>query len=160
MTRIAISGHRDLSGDATDVIDHAIRKALAIHQGQELTGLACLLDDADQIFARAILDLGGSLEVVIPTARHCHALAGRSHAGYDDLIRRASAVHHLNDRPDGPPPPMAAAFYMLAHANLLFAVWDGEQPRGLGGTADVVAYARNHGVPVEVIWPDGARRAR
>jgi hypothetical protein len=27
-----------------------------------------------------------------------------------------------------------------------------------GGTADVVAYARECGTPVRVIWPDGAQR--
>jgi hypothetical protein len=30
--------------------------------------------------------------------------------------------------------------------------------RSYGGTADVVAYAREHGTPVRVIWPDGAQR--
>jgi hypothetical protein len=30
--------------------------------------------------------------------------------------------------------------------------------RSFGGTADVVAYAREHGTPVRVIWPDGAHR--
>jgi hypothetical protein len=29
---------------------------------------------------------------------------------------------------------------------------------GLGGIADVVAYARQRGVPVRVIWPEGASR--
>lgn len=29
---------------------------------------------------------------------------------------------------------------------------------GLRGTADVVTYARQRGVPVTVIWPEGASR--
>ena len=41
---------------------------------------------------------------------------------------------------------------------MLVAVWDGQPARGLGGTADVVAYARQRGVPMEVIWPQGATR--
>lgn len=40
---------------------------------------------------------------------------------------------------------------MVDKADELYAVWD-------GGTADVVAYAREHGTPVRVIWPDGAQR--
>jgi hypothetical protein len=37
-----------------------------------------------------------------------------------------------------------------------WAVWDGQPSGGLGGTADVVAaYAREWGVPVEVVWPEG-----
>jgi hypothetical protein len=43
-------------------------------------------------------------------------------------------------------------------ARNLCAVWDGLPARGYGGTADVVAYARQHGKPVHVIWPAGARR--
>ena len=41
-------------------------------------------------------------------------------------------------------------------SGVLVAVWDGQPARGLGGTADVVA--RQRGVPMEVIWPQGATR--
>lgn len=54
---------------------------------------------------------------------------------------------------------MAASVEMLKHADLLFAVWDGLPARGFGGTADVVAHARKAGVPVIVIWPNGAHRS-
>jgi hypothetical protein len=37
---------------------------------------------------------------------------------------------------------------------------DGEPARGYGGTADVVEAAEQRGVPVTVIWPDGASRDR
>ncbi|WP_198036875.1 hypothetical protein [Nocardia sp. BMG51109] len=47
---------------------------------------------------------------------------------------------------------------MLDDADELFAVWDGKPARGYGGTADVVAVARQRGMPVTVIWPDGAQR--
>jgi hypothetical protein len=30
--------------------------------------------------------------------------------------------------------------------------------RAYGGTADVVANARERGIPVRIIWPDGAER--
>ncbi len=53
---------------------------------------------------------------------------------------------------------MAASRLMVDEADELFAVWDGEPARAFGGTADVVAYAREHGTPVRVIWPDGAQR--
>ncbi len=53
---------------------------------------------------------------------------------------------------------MAANRHLLRHADLLYAVWDGRPARGWGGTADVVREARELGLPVEVIWPDGATR--
>ena len=53
---------------------------------------------------------------------------------------------------------MAASKLMVDEADELYAVWDGKPARGYGRTADVVAYARDRGTPVRVIWPDGAER--
>ena len=53
---------------------------------------------------------------------------------------------------------MEASQAMLDRAERLFAVWDGKPARGYGGTADVVAEARSQGIPVTVIWPEGASR--
>jgi hypothetical protein len=36
--------------------------------------------------------------------------------------------------------------------------FSGKPTAAYGRTADVVAYAREHGTPVRVIWPDGAQR--
>jgi hypothetical protein len=47
---------------------------------------------------------------------------------------------------------------MIDQAVELYAVRDGQPARGYGGTADVVAYARERGTPVRVIWPHGAER--
>ncbi|WP_041624991.1 hypothetical protein [Stackebrandtia nassauensis] len=47
-----------------------------------------------------------------------------------------------------------------ARRDQLIAVWDGQPARGYGGTADVVDYARDHGIDVTVIWPEGAKRGR
>ncbi len=47
---------------------------------------------------------------------------------------------------------------MTDQADELYAVWDGQPAQAYRGTADVVAYAQEHGVPVRVIWPEGARR--
>ncbi|MGH3585569.1 MAG: hypothetical protein ACRDQ0_04530 [Pseudonocardia sp.] len=43
---------------------------------------------------------------------------------------------------------------------LLLAVWDGAPPTGSGGTAEAVAYAREQGVAVVVVWPAGVRRGQ
>jgi hypothetical protein len=53
---------------------------------------------------------------------------------------------------------MEASRAMIDQADELFAVWDGQPARAYGGTADVVAYAREHRTPVRVIWPHGAER--
>ncbi|UJW36868.1 hypothetical protein L3Q67_02325 [Saccharothrix sp. AJ9571] len=41
---------------------------------------------------------------------------------------------------------------------VVLAVWDGGPSSGHGGTADVVDAARERGLPVTIVWPDGAER--
>src|SRR5690349_12390961 len=93
MQRIAVSGHRGLSAPVERLIDAAIRAALA--DQHEVTGLSCLADGADQIFARAVLDHGGHLEAVIPAAAYRDGLPTQAHAEYDRLLAQAVAVHRL-----------------------------------------------------------------
>lgn len=156
MTGIAVSGHRGLPADTVALVDDAIRQALAGHVSA-ITGLSCLADGADQIFARAIVDLGGALEVVIPARRYREGLPVEAHQEYDALLAEARHVRELEFVESTSESHMASRF-MLDHADELFAVWDGEPARGYGGTADVVAEARERAVRVHVIWPEGAQR--
>jgi hypothetical protein len=157
MPRIAVSGHRGLNACTADLIDQAIREKLSEHPA-DVIGLSCLADGADQIFARAIVDLGGKLEVIIPAEEYRAGLPVEAHAEYDGLLARAVSVHLLPFTESNSESHMAASKLMLDDADELYAVWDGKPARGYGGTADVVAYARDHDTPVEVIWPAGATR--
>ncbi len=49
------------------LVRSGIHELLARHR-DGLTGITCLAKSADQIFARAVLDLGGTLVVVLPAA--------------------------------------------------------------------------------------------
>ncbi len=155
--RIAISGHRRLPRPTAELVDRAIRGTLAA-AGPGVTGISCLADGADQIFARAVTDLGGGLEAVIPAGRYRDRLPADAHAEYDRLLAAAAAVRRLPFAEPTSESYMAASKLMIDTADELYAVWDGQPARGYGGTADVVAYAREHGKPVHVIWPPGARR--
>ncbi|MFD9950321.1 hypothetical protein ACFWYW_18275 [Nonomuraea sp. NPDC059023] len=157
MIRIAVSGHRGLPAGTASLVDDALRGTLAGHSPR-VVGLSCLADGADQIFARAVLDLGGSLEAVVPAARYRDSLPGEVRAAYDELLGRAVTVHRLDFAEPTSESHMVASIRMLDGADVLLAVWDGLPARGYGGTADVVAEARRRGVPVQVIWPEGARR--
>jgi len=157
MYRIAISGHRGLPAPTTRLVGEAIRAALA-ERAPDVTGISCLADGADQIFARALTDFGGTLEAVIPAAGYRAGLPAEARPGYDDLLAQAAAVRRLPFTESTSESHMAASKLMVDGADELYAVWDGKPTRGYGGTADVVAYAREHGTPVRVIWPDGAQR--
>lgn len=154
--RIAISGHRGLPAPVQALVAEAIRVALA--EQQEATGLSCLADGPDQIFARAVLDHGGQIEAVVPAALYRDGLPASAHAEYDRLLACAVKVHRLPFTQSTSEAHMAASELMLQHADQLWAVWDGQPARGYGGTADVVAAARGNGLPVRIIWPHGAHR--
>ena len=112
MYRIAISGHRGLPAPTARLVDQALRAALA-ERAPDVTGLSCLADGADQIFARAVTDLGGTLEAVIPAAEYRDKLPEDSHPGYDDLLARAAAVHRLPFTESTPESHMAASKLMV-----------------------------------------------
>jgi hypothetical protein len=157
MPRIAVSGHRGLPVATTRLITQAIRDALRDTAGT-ITGLSCLADGADQVFARAVLNAGGLLEAVVPARRYREGLPAEALSEYDALMASAAAIHRIDFTESTPEAHMAASEFMVDWADELWAVWDGRAARAYGGTADVVAYARDHGTTVQVIWPDGARR--
>jgi len=157
MLRVAVSGHRNLPDGTVHLVDKAIRAALS-EIAAKVTGLSCLADGADQIFARAVLDLGGDIEAVIPAEKYRDGLPGQAHEEYDRLLAKAVAVHKLPFVESTSEAYMAASELMINEADELYAVWDWRPARGYGGTADVVAYARDRGKPALVIWPDGAER--
>jgi hypothetical protein len=155
--RIAISGHRGLSPATTALIDKGIRAALAT-EPPGFTGISNLADGADQIFARAVIDLGGTLEVIIPASEYRDGLPADAQPEYDSLLATAAIVRRLPFTESSSESHMAASTLMIDTADELYAVWDGQPARAYGGTADVVAYARQRGIPVHVIWPPGAQR--
>lgn len=158
MARVAISGHRGLGPSTEALVTAGLRGTLERYPPNELTGLSCIADGADTLFAIIVLSLGGRLEVVVPADRYRDGLPADHHPIYDKFLDAASAVHRLPFRESTSESHMAASERMLDLADELVAVWDGQPARGHGGTADVVAAARQRGLPVTVVWPDGATR--
>ena len=138
MLRIAISGHRGLPGHTAHLVDKAIRAALAQH-APNVTGISCLADGAAQIFARAVTDLGGNLEVIIPATGYRAGLPEQAHLEYDRLLAEAVAVRRLPFTESTSESHMEASKLMIDAADELYAVWDGQPARAYGGTA---AHAR------------------
>jgi len=158
MTRVAISGQRGLPVDTEILVDTALRAEISKRAGTELVGLSCLADGADALFARAILDLGGSPTVIVPAQKYRDGLPTDYRATYDALIEQADNVVQLDHVESDSTAHMDASLHMISHADELFAVWDGKPARGYGGTADVVDAAQAAGLPVTVVWPAGAVR--
>jgi hypothetical protein len=159
LSRIGITGHMDLTPAAVPLVDNAIRSALARRPPQDLTGISCIAAGADSIFARAILDAGGKLEVVLPSSDYRKRIVAPDHADlFDDLVRRASSVRTMPYSTANRDAYEAANEAVLSSSDELFAVWDGRSPADKGGTAAVIESAHARGMPVEIIWPEEAAR--
>jgi len=159
MTWLAVTGHRGLSEETTALVDAALRREISKRADVgPLVGLSCIADGADALFAKAILDNGGALRVIVPARNYRDGLPEDHHATYDALIAEAAEITRLDHVESDSDAHMDASLRMLADADELLAVWDGKPARGYGGTADVVDAARNQGTPVTVVWPADATR--
>jgi hypothetical protein len=156
--RIGITGHQGL--DATT--KQLVRKQLSeeISNRAPVCAVSSLAEGADQIFAEQALNQGGSLIAVIPSAQYETSFAvPAALARFRQLKGRASQIVELDFDAPGEEAYWAAGKQVVELCAEMLAVWDGQKSGGLGGTADVVAFAREQDVPVTVIWPRGATRA-
>lgn len=158
MPRIGITGYTNLTAATEEVVYEALRKVLLPYPSHELVGVSCLARGADQIFAQAVLDLGGALRVVLPAPDYRTKIKPGNVARYDALLDAAESVHVMPFETSRRESYMAGE-HVLATIDEIIAVWDGGPSGGLGGTADVVSAARQRGLSVQVVWPPSATRA-
>ncbi|MBF6045867.1 hypothetical protein GO001_11620 [Streptomyces sp. NRRL B-1677] len=156
--RIGITGHRGLPGHVEGRVQLALAEAVKGFAPSDLVGVSCIADGPDAWFAQAVIAHGGRLEVVVPAENYRDSLPDWHHEVYDRLLRQASDVHRTGLAESDAQAHMAGSELLVGLADEVFAVWDGQPARGYGGTADVVAYAQRTGVPVRVLWPEGATR--
>jgi hypothetical protein len=147
-----------MPADTERLVDAALRATVRERAGDELVGLSCIADGADTLFAQAVLDAAGKLIVVVPATQYRDGLPAEHHPTYDALLAQAVDVIRLDHTESDPHAHMNASLCMLEQVDELVAVWDGQPARGYGGTADVVHAAQERGIPVIVVWPEGATR--
>lgn len=149
----------NLTPSTTTLVRDAMRDTLAAYTPAGLIGVSCIAEGADTIFAETVLDLGGELEVILPASDYRERKVKPRHAeSFDDLIRRASVVRTMPYDVSNRHAYEAANAALLSSSDTLVAVWDGKSPVDKGGTAAVVELAESQGVPVRIIWPQGAAR--
>jgi hypothetical protein len=159
VTCIGFTGHQNLSPAVRRIVAQAVATRIAEVEGDRLIGRTSLAEGADQLFAFATLAAGGELHVIIPSSGYESSFRSRHPRDtYLALLRLATDSSTLPYPAPSEDAYMAAGREVVDGSDLLIAVWDGQQAAGRGGTADVVAYARDQGRDVEVIWPSGATR--
>ncbi|MGW1032295.1 hypothetical protein ACWD4Z_08865 [Streptomyces antibioticus] len=161
MTTIAVTGHMDLTEDSIPLVRTALDDLLQQYAVDgDLVGVSCIAKGADSLFAEAVLAAGGRLTVVIPSQDYRRNKVKPDHAPlFDRLVEAAGEVLVLPHETADRQAYEAANAVLIERADRLAAVWNGEPPGGKGGgTADTVLEAQAAGIPVDVVWPDGAAR--
>lgn len=159
MKRIGVTGHRSIPQEAYAHVLEGMRAALCGLEGSK-EALSSLAVGADQLFADLALACGAELTVVIPSGDYEAGFADEADlARYRMLKARAAREVRLDYPHSTDEAYYAAGAYIADNCDRLLAVWDGRPARGLGGTGDIVTYARSLGRPVTVIWRDGVERA-
>lgn len=157
MNAIGITGHQRLTSNTEDLIARAIDRRL--RKIQALVGISCLAKGADQVFAERVLTVGGKLIVILPATQYASTFEdGSVREHYYALLAQAGEVICLPFIEPSEEAYWAAGKEVVNRCSLLLAVWNGQPSGGLGGTADVVAYAREQNRPTIIVWPRGAKR--
>jgi hypothetical protein len=158
---VGVAGHRDLHPDGIDYI----RAAAATHlrrlreqlQGTEIRVLTGLAAGSDQLVAQVALDLGISVDALLPMPLQDYAddFDAQSLATLESLIRHPQ-VHCTELAPPTTTSDAAApeelsdrdrlyfnlAQNLMRRCRLLIAVWDGQSPPLPAGTTDTVLRSR------------------
>ena len=116
-----------------------------------LTMVSPLAEGADRLAAEAALQNDYALHAMLPFPREIYAtdFEGEALAEYYTLLDRAEAICELPDvRDHDPRGYVLIGEATVAQCDILVALWDGEESRGRGGTADVIEHAVRRGVPV------------
>jgi hypothetical protein len=178
--RIGITGTRELSSDQLpritgqvtaflrNIREEAARLVVS-PQAQGVYGdapqvrlmsLSPLAEGSDRVLARAALEQGFALMCPLPFPRSEYEKdfqSDESRAEFRALLARAEPCVLELDGERGTAQDRsyeAVGRYIVRNCDILVAIWDGKAGKGLGGTADVVQFAVNHGPPVWWIHPD------
>jgi hypothetical protein len=155
--RFGVTGHQILP---QRIVDRAVEHwRQVLPAGAELHGVSSLAEGADQLFAAHVLAAGGVLDAIVPCEDYASSLVtddGRARLA--ELREAAGTVITLPYPEPSEQAFLAAGQAVVDRCDHLFAIWDGQPARGVGGTADIVSYAQARGCPVTVLWVDGVRR--
>lgn len=156
--RVGVTGHQSIPTEAKNFVMEHIKNEIP-DDSDHLVGISSLAIGADQLFTEIILSMGGSIIAVIPCAKYEDTFKDSSALRrFRQLLNLAENVEELDhDRPSEEA-FLEAGQRVVDHSEKLIAVWDGDAARGKGGTGDIVRYARDQGVEVVVIWPEGMER--
>jgi len=158
--RVGVTGHRSVA-DVKTVVDRVRLGLQNLRRlgGDDTTGaparleiLSALAEGADRLVAKIALSQPDTTMVaVLPLARDDY-LADFSEATskleFETLLAASRLVEAMPPAPSREAAYDQAGRWIVEHSDVLVALWDGDQARGRGGTAEIVMYAAERGLPM------------
>jgi len=154
---VGVTGHRSIPDAKARAADVRARLE-ALHGTKRVVVLTALAEGADRMVVRAAreIDPAAGLRVALPLEISDYLQdfeTPESRAEFLGLLAGADRFQVV--RGDGDHARVAAyervGRHVADHCDILLALWDGDESRGRGGTAEIVTYAREQGRRVEVI---------
>ncbi|MBL9209297.1 MAG: hypothetical protein JNL92_02460 [Opitutaceae bacterium] len=151
---IGFSGHRRVSDAAG--LERALRAVLdelRAKPGVEWLALSSVAAGSDMVFARTALNLGMGWEAILPLppTEFRRDFSEAEWREVEVLLAESEHVRIIGERGRREDAYLDGGMETVNHSDLLLAVWDGEPSRGRGGTAEIVAYARELGRPIIIV---------
>ena len=154
---VGFTGHRRLKQpDKVAALLSELLHSLGHEISGQLVGHSSAAIGGDTLFAEACLSAGIPWVALLPLAEGDFK-SDFSEADWNKarrLLQRAARVESLVGAKDRNVAYLECGLATVEEADLMIAVWDEEPSRGTGGTAEVVAHARNFGKPLVLVHPD------
>lgn len=153
MARVGVTGHRRLvtTEGLERAIDEALRRIASRFPGQ-LTVVSPLAEGADRLVVQRALALGHRRFVVplpLPMDDYVRTFTSTdARAEFQSLLARATEVVIVGQSQTDLEAYRAVGRWVLDHADALIVLWDGQPPRGEGGTGAIVEEARARALPL------------
>jgi len=152
---IGFSGHQQLGDESTvSFVASHLRDLLIAYReqvrqsGRDLLVYSALALGADQLFVNIALELGISVEAVIPCASYEEIFtSSESISEYHRLLNSCQRVYRLPNQDCSDDAFLAAGQWIVDNSDVVILAWNGYPAGGRGGTADIATYARFSGCP-------------
>ena len=155
---IAITGHRFISNEATlqQSIHQVIEEISKEYWKSEIILYSALAEGSDQLVAEIALEYQNiRLYVPLPVTMEEYFkdfYSEKAQEKFQVLLSRASRIEIISECRNHQDAYQALGTYLVGHADILIAVWNGEYNQKKGGTSEVVKAALNVGKMVYWIF--------
>jgi hypothetical protein len=155
--KVGVTGHRyHIDNEVYERLFSAFSQFLKERQGKVLSVISSLADGADRVVAQYMMQqYGADLIVPLPFEEEIYRkdFSIESQKEFDTLMSEATMYFEVaslktDSRESG---YLQAGKAVVDSCDILLAVWDGKPARGVGGTGDIVMYARKRGRDVMFI---------